>query len=1022
MVLRRDRGLGKAQQAAPQNKNVTNNSERITDRNNRQRPRRRNKAYDWKLGTWNCKSLCFPGCDRIIYDELHPRNFEVVALQELCWTGQKVWKSGHRAATFYQSCGTTNELGTGFVVLGKMRQRVIGWNPINARMCKLRIKGRFFNYSIINVHCPHDARPDDEKEAFYAQLEQVYDGCPQRDVKIVIGDMNAQVGREAEYRPVIGPNSLHAVSNDNGQRCVNFAASRGLVVRSTFFPRKDIHKATWRSPDQRTENQIDHVLIDGKFFSDIINVRTYRSANIDSDHYLVAVCMRSKLSTVYNMRQSRTPRPNIEQLRDPAVAQEYAQRLEAVLPTEGQLGASSLEDGWRDIRSAIRSTAEAALGTAAPNRRNDWFDGECKQLVEEKNAARAKMLQHRTRANVERYKHARNRQNSILRRKKRQQEERDREAMEQLYRVNDTRKFYEKLNSSRKGYVPQADMCRDLEGNLLTNECEVIERWKQHYDEHLNGDITANEGGMAIGLGERAEDDRFPAPSLREVEEEIRRLKNNKAAGNDHLPSELLKHGGDALARALHWVIGKIWDEETLPEEWMEGIVCPIYKKGDKLDCGNYRAITLLSAAYKVLSQLLCRRLTPIAKDFVGQYQAGFMGARATTDQIFALRQVLQKCREFNVTTHHLFIDFRAAYDTIDREELWTIMHDYGFPDKLTRLVKATLDRVMCVVRVSGTLSSPFESRRGLRQGDGLSCLLFNIAMEGVIRRAGIDTSGTIFRKSGQLLGFADDIDAMARNFETMAETYIRLKAEASRVGLAINASKTKYMRSRGSREDTIDLPSRIVIDGDEIEVVDEFVYLGSLVTADNDTSREIKRRIMAGNRAYFGLRRTLRSKKVRRSTKLTVYKTLIRPVVLYGHETWTMLVEDQRALGVFERKVLRTIYGGVQTEDGTWRRRMNHELHQLLGEPSIVHTAKIGRLRWAGHVVRMANDSPVKMVLDNDPVGTRRRGAQRARWIDQVEGDLRTLRSLQGWRRTAMDRAQWRRLLSTAKATQALV
>lgn len=336
-------------------------------------------------------------------------------------------------------------------------------------------------------------------------------------------------------------------------------------------------------------------------------------------------------------------------------------------------------------------------------------------------------------------------------------------------------------------------------------------------------------------------------------------------------------------------------------------------------------------------------------------------------------------------------------------------------------MVKATMDRVMCVVRVSGTLSSPFESRRGLRQGDGLSCLLFNVALEGVVRRAGIDTSGTIFRKSVQLLGFADDIDIMARNFVAMSETYIRLKAEASRIGLAINVSKTKYMRGRGSRDDNADLPSRVQIDGDEIEVVDEFVYLGSLVTADNDTSREIQRRILAGNRAYFGLRRTLRSNKIRRRTKLTIYKTLIRPVVLYGHETWTMLVEDQRALGVFERKVLRTIYGGVQMEDGTWRRRMNHELHQLLEEPPIVHTAKIGRLRWAGHVVRMSDDDPVKMVLEGDPTGTRRRGAQRARWIDQVEGDLRALRRLRGWRQTAMDRVEWRRLLHTARANRAL-
>lgn len=113
--------------------------------------------------------------------------------------------------------------------------------------------------------------------------------------------------------------------------------------------------------------------------------------------------------------------------------------------------------------------------------------------------------------------------------------------MEELFRAKDTRKFYEKLNRSRKGFVPQADMCRDFDGNLLTNEREVVERWRQHYDEHLNGDVASSGGGTEITLGARADDERLPPPDLQEVETEIRRLKNNKAAGVDQLPSELLK-------------------------------------------------------------------------------------------------------------------------------------------------------------------------------------------------------------------------------------------------------------------------------------------------------------------------------------------------------------------------------------------------------------------------------------------------------------------------------------------------
>ena len=171
LALRRDRGLRRPNKP-PVKQKITSMQGRNTDRNNRQRPSRRNKDYDWQLGTWNCKSLWFPGYERILHNELHPRNLEIVVLQEMCLSRQRVWKSGHRPTTFYQSGGTTNELGTGFIVLGRMRERVIGWQPINARMCKLRIKGRFFNYSIINVHCPHEARADNEKEAFYAQLDR----------------------------------------------------------------------------------------------------------------------------------------------------------------------------------------------------------------------------------------------------------------------------------------------------------------------------------------------------------------------------------------------------------------------------------------------------------------------------------------------------------------------------------------------------------------------------------------------------------------------------------------------------------------------------------------------------------------------------------------------------------------------------------------------------------------------------------------------------------------------------------
>ena len=102
----------------------------------------------------------------------------------------------------------------------------------------------------------------------------------------------------------------------------------------------------------------------------------------------------------------------------------------------------------------------------------------------------------------------------------------------------------------------------------------------------------------------------------------------------------------------------------------------------------------------------------------------------------------------------------------------------------------------------------------------------------------------------------------------------------------------------------------------------------------------------------------------------------------------------------------------------------MYHELNALLGEPTITHMVKIGRLRWAGHVIRIPNDSPIKMSFSCEvPSGEtgRRRGAQHAKWKDQIEDGLRRIRRLSGWRTTAQDRVVWRKLMATERATPAL-
>jgi sorting nexin-29 len=141
----------------------------------------------------------------------------------------------------------------------------------------------------------------------------------------------------------------------------------------------------------------------------------------------------------------------------------------------------------------------------------------------------------------------------------------------------------------------------------------------------------------------------------------------------------------------LHQFITKIWITETIPEEWNMSILCLIHKKGDITICSNYREISLLNITYKILSNILFTRLSPYAENVIGDYQSGFQQVRSTVDQIFTVRQILEKCNEFNKETHHLFIDFKAAYDSVDRSNLYIAMKELHIPKNLIALVLTTL-------------------------------------------------------------------------------------------------------------------------------------------------------------------------------------------------------------------------------------------------------------------------------------------------------------------------------------------
>jgi hypothetical protein len=165
-------------------------------------------------------------------------------------------------------------------------------------------------------------------------IRSIIEHQPIIHAKIIIGDLSANIGQEEIFRPTIGKWSLHDISNDNGLRAIDFATSNNMIIRSTYFPRKNKHRGTWRSPDGVTKNQIDHVMIDGRHASSIIDVRSCRGADCDTDHFLVRIKYRQRISNYRRISGERKEKYDVEQLKDERTLKKYYEEIGKIMETD----------------------------------------------------------------------------------------------------------------------------------------------------------------------------------------------------------------------------------------------------------------------------------------------------------------------------------------------------------------------------------------------------------------------------------------------------------------------------------------------------------------------------------------------------------------------------------------------------------------------------------------------------------------------------------------------------------------
>ena len=968
-----------------------------------------------KIGQWNVRTMFETGKCAQVIKEMQRYGISILGVSEMRWnscgklrvaTGETVLYSG-------MDEGENHERGVGFILSKEAAQCLLEWEPVSERIIRARFNSRWQKVTILQCYAPTNEATEEVKDDFYDQLQMVLEQVPCRDVKIVMGDMNAKMGMDNTGREeVMGKHGARAEMNENGERWADFCQANELVIGGTLFPHKECHKRTWRSPDGGIVNQIDHLAFSKRWRSSLQDVRAMRGADVGSDHHLLMAKVRLRIAKVRKGDSGRV-RFEVSKLKDLEVRNAFKlalhNRFEGLqqLMEEEEL---SVDDEWRQIEQGYVETCEQVLGRAKANRK-EWISKETWELIEQRKVAKNTINMARTRNQKreasKRYQELNREVKRRCRRDKRAYVEAEAERAEEAGKRGDARTLYEITRKLSGRIQNTCKPVRNEAGVLLRTAEEEMHRWREHFQTVLNHEEPINppevEPNDELNI-------RTGHVTRIEIKNAIKKLKNGKAAGCDNIPPEAIKAGGDTSEEVLLGLCNRLWNEEKIPEEWRKGLLIKLPKKGDLSYCKNWRGIMLLNMASKVFCRVILERIKIALDEKLREEQAGFRAGRSCTDQIATLRIIIEQSIEWQSSLYINFIDFEKAFDSISRDVLWRLLRHYGLPDKIVTIIRVLYEGFSAQVVHNGQKTQPLDMRTGVRQGCLLSPLLFLVALDWVTRTAFDRKRGIqwTFTTSLEDLDFADDLALLSHRIQDMRDKTRALEVQSAKVGLKINATKTKLMRIGTKRGDVVSVA------GKRVEEVDEFTYLGSIVSKKGGTDEDIQARIGKARQAFAMLRPIWRSTALTTKTKLRVFGTNVKAVLLYGSETWRLTKGLEQKLQVFINKSLRNILRIW------WPRKIsNKDLWSQTGQRPIEEEIRQRAWGWIGHTLRKPDGHVVKRALEWNPQGKRKRGRPQNSWRRTRMAELAakhvTWNEAKG---TAQNRVRWRALVEDLCST----
>ena len=337
-----------------------------------------------RIGTWNVQTLSQTGKLAQLLREFDTYQLDILGVSEMRWTGRGRMSSDGKTV-LYSGHEDQHIRGVGFVLNRQAARALVGWKPVTDCIVTARFQSPQVKTTIIQAYAPTGDSSDIDKDAFYGQLQDVFDHIPSHDVKLLIGDFNAKISNNCQgLEHMIGMHGSALHTSDNGERLLLFCNINGLCVSNTCFPHKDIHKKTWRSLNGFSHNEIDYICVNKRWHSTVHNVRSYRGADVGSDHYLVRATLKLKLK---RRQEQRSTKPfAVEKLKHDDNSAQY--QLELTNRFQALQDTTDIEEQWHLFRKAVTESAGITVGRRRGSHKERWIQDSTWAIIDQRKAAK----------------------------------------------------------------------------------------------------------------------------------------------------------------------------------------------------------------------------------------------------------------------------------------------------------------------------------------------------------------------------------------------------------------------------------------------------------------------------------------------------------------------------------------------------------------------------------------------------------------------------------------------------------